>query len=83
MLRWWILHAQATLLGSPLGNGRSVSKAIDEKISALKKVGEKFDQGSVGPLFIVIAQEHFSNPKDVVSAANSPLLQVQAVGSVE
>ena len=33
----------ATLLGSPLGDGSCISRAIAEKIDALKRVGEKFE----------------------------------------
>ena len=35
--------AYATLLGSPLGDGSCISRAIAEKIDALKRVGEKFE----------------------------------------
>ena len=34
--------AYATLWGSPLGDGRCISKAIGEKTALLKRVGERF-----------------------------------------
>ena len=33
--------AHASLLGAPLGNGRCISRAIDERIAALKRMEEK------------------------------------------
>ena len=64
--------AYATLLGSPLGDGSCISRAIAEKIDALKRVGEKFEVLSAHD----VAPELLFHPKAPVSAADSPLFQV-------
>ena len=46
--------AHATLLGSPFGDGKSVTNAIGEKTAALKGVGEKIVALSVHDAFILL-----------------------------
>ena len=54
--------ASATLLGSPLGDDRCVSRAIGEKTAALKRVGEKFIALSAHDAFLLL-RHSFAIPK--------------------
>ena len=54
--------AYATLLGSPLGDGSCISRAIAEKIDALKRVGEKFEVLSAHDALCLL-RNSFSIPK--------------------
>ena len=54
--------ANATLLGSPLGDGSCVSRVIAEKIDALKRVGEKFEVLSAHDALFLL-RNSFAIPK--------------------
>ena len=72
--------AHATFLGSPLGDGESVSRAICEKTEALKRVSEKFVTLSAHDALILL--RNFRHPETSVSAANSTLFPVREFGGV-
>ena len=54
--------ANATLLGSPLGNDKCVDGAIMEKVAALKRIGEKFVALTAHDAFLLL-RHSFALPK--------------------
>ena len=74
--------AHAYLLGSPLGNGRCISRAIDEKIDALKRMGEKFVGLSAHDAFIFL-QHSFAISRLQYLLHTAPCCQLQALGEYD
>ena len=70
--------AHATFLGSPLGDGESVSRAICEKTEALKRVSEKFVALSAHDALILL-RNSFAIPKLQYLLRTAPCFQSESL----
>ena len=77
-----VYPAHASLSGSPLGNGRRISRAIDEKIAALKRMGERLVTLSAHDVFILL-RHSFSIPRLQYLLRTAPCYQSQALGEYD
>ena len=70
--------AHATFLGSPHGDGESVSRAICEKTKALKRVSEKFVALSAHDALILL-RKSFAIPKLQYLLQTAPCFQSESL----